>query len=171
MRSSSPSPLSLNPNQPMMNSNFNLVENSPGQNSSDFDPYKSIIMPSTGNLNSAFNNSNSNNINNFNEGFQGEMINNTMNLNISEIKHKAENESANYPEFHQLNRDSISSMSHPVNTNSNAGFNFNNAMNVNNFDANFNDFNDAQNFNNQNNTFNMQPQKHNNFPDKEEFDF
>ena len=154
----------------MLNSNFHIAENSPGHNTSDFDPYKSIILPSAGNLNNAFNNSNNNNVN-FNEGFQGENINNTMNLNISEINPEAAYESGNYPEFHQLNRESIVSGNNPVdgiNPNS-EGFNFNNAGNVNNFEPNFNDFNDAQNFNNQ---INLKPHNNiNNFPDKDEFDF
>lgn len=182
--------MSFNPNPPMQsnNNNKNFAEKSPGNYTAEFDPYKSINLPSASNLNNAFNSSNSHgnnhNINvntcnnvNLNEGFQGEIINNTMNLNISEIKHVGENESGNYPEFHQLNRDSIASFSNPagneaINPNASGGFNFNNAVNVNNFEANFDDFNNAQNFNNQINSFSLQQQgNNNNFPDKEEFDF
>lgn len=164
-RNASPSPISLNPNPPLQSTNFNNAEKSPGHNTAEFDPYKSINLHSAGNLNNTLSNSIgfSNNMN-ANEGFQGEIINNTMNLNISEIKPVAENESGNYPEFHQLNRESITIVSNQdaINPSFSGGFDFNNAGNMNNFEANFNDFNNAQNFNNQIN---------NNFPDKEEFDF
>jgi len=153
LRGASPSPISIIPNQSMLNTTVNIGENSPNQNN-DFDPYKSINMPSGNNLNNAFNNINSD--------FNGE-VNNNMNLNISVIRpnndiNDVENSTSNYPEFYQLNRDSITS------NNNVGGFNFNNA---NNFEANFNDFNDMNNIgkNDQNMKING-----NNFPDKE-FDF
>jgi len=142
-----------------LNTNFNIV--SSAHNTTDFDPCKSINLKSAGNLNNDFSNSKNNN---FNEGSQAEIINNTMNLDISVIKPN-ENESDNYPEFHQLNRDSFISHNNPSN-----GINLSNPGNANNFDPNFNDFNDAQNFNNQINNFNLQ-NNINVFPDKEEFDF